>query len=647
MPINTNLLIAAPMLQDYLVDDVSGLPLSAGVVTMYHDNARTILKNWYYQSGSPGAYTYITLPNPMTLSSVGTIVDNNGNDTIPFYYPYSESDDTLADPYYVTVDNSNGQRQFVRQNFPFIPESGTPGSEVETLDSYVLNNTFWNNIGTANFTSGGAASTFVFNGVTFYYQTIAPSNHDGFSYPDIIFAKNSNDAVDTITFPKFPLGSEVLQNTLTPEYYMNVQCTSAGSDTSKYVSFPISLHIQNLSGAGATLVFWAQNAGGSNNVLIPAIMQYLGSGVISPTPIPLQTIPLTNSWQQYTIQFAFPSALGAVIAGSPADDAYYLLFEFPTSETFNINIAKPELYLGTTVATNSFETYDQVDAIVNSPRTGDVRTSLNAFVPFGWVPANDGTIGDAKSNATTYGGNNTFPLYNLLWNIADAYDSGSNSNPICQMYTSAGAATNFGSTAIGDYNAHKALALTRQFGKVMLGTIPLDEMLSNQSTTFTASSSGGLAITAANNVSYFNGMPIVFSTVTGTLPTGVVANAVYYVANFNGTTAFNVATSFANALAGTVISYTNAGTAPNIVSAAIVGSSEGEYAHTQLSAELAAHTHPPLSPATSYVMNSSGGSGLSGSGGVNVGFATTGSSGSSSPFNVTQPGTFLNIYFKL
>src|SRR5271155_5775489 len=104
MPINTDLLIAAPILQDALVDR-DGTPMSAGTVTCYQDNSRTTLKNWYYQSGTPGNYTYITLPNPLTLSAAGTICDGNGVDTIPFFYPYSELDDEVFQPYYITIIN--------------------------------------------------------------------------------------------------------------------------------------------------------------------------------------------------------------------------------------------------------------------------------------------------------------------------------------------------------------------------------------------------------------------------------------------------------------------------------------------------------------------------------------------------------------
>src|SRR5271163_2202471 len=89
-----NKLVAAPMLQDSFVDK-DGTPMSGGTITCYHDNSRTTLKNWYYQSGTPGAYTYITLPNPLTLSAAGTICDINGVDTIPFFYPWSETDETV------------------------------------------------------------------------------------------------------------------------------------------------------------------------------------------------------------------------------------------------------------------------------------------------------------------------------------------------------------------------------------------------------------------------------------------------------------------------------------------------------------------------------------------------------------------------
>jgi hypothetical protein len=147
MTINPSLLIAAPMLQDYLVDKDSGKPLSNGVVSLYKDEARSFYKNWYYQTGTPGAYTFIPLDNPLHLSNAGTIQDPNGNDVIPYYYPYQENNENIPETYYVTVYSSdrNGHRahlQFTRENFPYNPTAISPISTNPTFRNYILNNVY-------------------------------------------------------------------------------------------------------------------------------------------------------------------------------------------------------------------------------------------------------------------------------------------------------------------------------------------------------------------------------------------------------------------------------------------------------------------------------------------------------------------------
>jgi len=76
------------------------------------------------------------------------------------------------------------------------------------------------------------------------------------------------------------------------------------------------------------------------------------------------------------------------------------------------------------------------------------------------------------------------------------------------------------------------------------------------SNTFTASSSSGLLLTYTND---FNTFTKVRFTTTTTLPTGLAINTDYWLVRVSTTTA-RVATSFENALAGTVIAYTDAGT---------------------------------------------------------------------------------------
>jgi len=74
--------------------------------------------------------------------------------------------------------------------------------------------------------------------------------------------------------------------------------------------------------------------------------------------------------------------------------------------------------------------------------------------------------------------------------------------------------------------------------------------------TFTASSSSGLLLTYANDWQNFSKVRF---TTTGTLPTGLSLATDYWLVRVSATTA-RVATSYANAIAGTVIAFTDAGT---------------------------------------------------------------------------------------
>lgn len=655
MPINTKLLVSAAMLQDYFVDNATGLPMADGTITMYQDNSRTTLKNWYYQTGVPGNYTYITLPNPMILSGVGTIQDGNGNDVIPFYYPYDENDPSIPQAYYVVVENSNGQSQFTRQNFPFITQAGSvPTGSEDTNKNLIVNNVFWRNIGSLNATTLTNSTTI--NGSQIFYATLAPSQHDGFTMSDIQFFKNANGATDTITFFEFVPPStgttfpdQILQNDVTPEFYLNVDCSAAGTETTKYIQIPLSLHVKSLSGyPNGTVTIQAMAVPGSSNGQITVgIFQYLGSGVTSPITVPAQTIPLGNSWQKYPVNIPIPTAANLTL-GQGGDDALYLQIGYPSADTCNINIAVPSFYLSESVPIDDFQTYDEVNAIVSSPRTGDVRTSMNSFSPFGWVPMNDGTIGSSSSNATTRANTDTWPLYNLLWNLAKPYDTGSNFNAIIQLYNSSGSNINYGSTAIGDFTANNRMHLPITLGRVILGGAPISSLLNFAKTTFNAANAGGnLGITTDTSVNYFNGMPIVFTNSGGALPGGLAANAVYYVATFSGGVSFTVATTFANAMAGTVLPFVSTGTGTQTVSGFVNGTTEGEYGHVQLLNEMIDHTHN--SPGGSNFV-CGGASAVFGGGGLgSLQPMTDGVTniGAQTAFNVTQPGVFYNIFMKL
>jgi hypothetical protein len=89
--------------------------------------------------------------------------------------------------------------------------------------------------------------------------------------------------------------------------------------------------------------------------------------------------------------------------------------------------------------------------------------------------------------------------------------------------------------------------------------------------TFTASSSSGLLLTYANDWTSFSKVRF---TTSGTLPTGLALNTDYWLVRVSATTA-RVSTSFANAIAGTVIAFTDAGSGTHTLTARLPRYSTG------------------------------------------------------------------------
>lgn len=687
MAILPELLVASPTLQDFLIGK-DALPLAAGVVTCYHDNSRTTLKNWYYQSGTPARYTWIALPNPLTLSAAGTIQNANGDDVIPFFYPWFLADDGIQayDPYYITVYDSNGELQFTRAFFPFDANQVNPNpptQDIFTLENLLINNRFWRNVGTLNAgtlspnpTSGinyinAGNFGFSYNNTpipgpglppNYYYATLAPSQNDGFSMPDFNYIKNAQGGAETISFKTFPATtSPALGGDVMPEFYIEHVCGTQDTGVSiKVYQFPISLHLKTLAGQQASVSIQARSNTGGTPLKI-SLYKFQGSGNTSMQGVPFGVFPLTTGWLRHQANFEFPG--DNLTTSSTGDDAWYLQIGMPVEAgPFEIDFTLPSVYLNPSsdIPTNSFESYDVIDTIISKPRTGDLRIGVNQFYPYGWVPMNNGTIGNtlAVPFAPTARNNiDTWPLFNLIWNLFAAYSTGNSTsaglNPIAPMYLTGAAATQVGygpgvttpTTALSDWNDGKQLSLTRSMGQVMLGTVPLTALLSTYTSTFTASSSGGLLITIPAGMTIFRGMPVYVSNVGGTLPDNLFANTIYYItadASFTATT-FHLSFTFQTAMAGTPQVVAGAlGTPVNSISSWLSGTVEGEYAHSQLVPELAAHHHTYSLP---------GGSSLQG--GANVQHSNvladtlTSDTGNSVPFNVTQPGTFNNIYIKL
>lgn len=465
--INPAFLIAADVLQQPFVDK-AGIPMANGTITCYANNNRTTLKNWYYQSDTPGLPTYITLPNPLTLSSAGTICTVNGTDVIPFYYPVNEIDNATPELYYIVIQNQFGTNTITRAFFPYESVTEPNILPVATLENYIINNRFWRNIGAISLTSGSALPNFgkaYASSGTAYYFTVAPSQHDGFSMPDINYIKNNISCSESISILPLPNNSTIGAD-IAPEFYINHNCTAQGTgEVFKVYQFPISLHLNSINNALFTVTLQGQCVSGANEIKVN-LYNFYGTGNASSfaSPIGTGTIQLNSTWQKWTLESIFPGAVNIPSSGYTYDDAYYLQIGMPINASCNINIALPSLYLSTDIPTNDFSTYDQIDSVVGTPRTGDVRVTLNNFgggiYPNGWLPMLNGTIGQAGSGANIFASSQTWPLYNLIWTAV--------SNPSANAY--APVTGGLGGSALADFNALKTMYLTAGLGQVFAGT---------------------------------------------------------------------------------------------------------------------------------------------------------------------------------
>jgi hypothetical protein len=609
--------------------DVYGVPLGGGYV-VFLDSLNPTQQKLVFQDGAGNfPWPTSTVPN---VGSQGVLIDANGT-AGPFFFEFDTSNpDSLYDIYWYDL---NG----VQQGDPildFTPPGGSGGSTTEIFEvkNLIDNGVFYRNAGTVSPVPA--------------FQKLAPSNHAGLAAttsnagPDIIFFKGNTSATDTISFPALTPGQ--LSPDITPTNCFNYACTGAGSSESmKIVQFPINAKIQNLSNQTVSCSIWAQSSSGSQ--ITVQGMQFYGDGagahanvISNPT-----ALTLTNSWAQYTFSITFGNISGNTI-GSCGNDGTFLQVELPINTTCNISLVKPEMFLGSNpIPLQDFQTYDDIESKVNSPRTGDIRTSMNSHYFWGWVPMNDGTIGDAASNATTRANVDTFPLFNEIWTKMQS------NQQYAPMYNSSGASTAYGASAIADFTANNQLALTKGLGQVFGGTSPLVAPAQTYTVVYTTSTS---IMTATNSMFFPTGTPVILANSGGGAPTGLTVGQVYY-SIYQSATTIQLATTLANALAGTPVTFSSNGTGTNTVQvfADVMGSYYGE--RQAVGAHFHTSIHAALFSPNDQVVSSSSGGAISGNvvsptsqttGGTNA--WTTGTNANSQEYNL-QPTTWLNVYLKL
>lgn len=200
-------------------------------------------------------------------------------------------------------------------------------------------------------------------------------------------------------------------------------------------------------------------------------------------------------------------------------------------------------------------------------------------------------------------------------------------------------ATLFGiiSTTYGAGNGSTTFNLPDMRGRAVIGV-----GTGTKVATFASRASNVITVTGLSNASnneFQTGQAVLYSAPSGAM-TGLTHNTTYYLIR-TGNLTFSLATSLANAQAGTVISLSSDGTGTQTftktLTARTLADTGGEENHAMSSSELLAHTHSNAFAGGNGYLNSPAGSYAQG---------TSGSTGGNAAMNIMQPFIVLNYIIK-
>lgn len=317
--------IPSTYFQEALLDKATGEPLAAGIVTFYQDQARTELKPMYRITGTPPNYTYVELPNPLTLSSIGTIQDGSGNDVVPYYYPYD--DEGNIELYYITIVNSGAVAQFTREGQPNV--AVTNGEEDQFIN-YITNGQFiaHNSIAETPTREEGE--------ITEELTNVAPGAWYFKQDP-------TSTADDFVFFNRF--GSPTTNPPDSPRYEIQITCTSPDvGDAFKW----FSVRFRNVNTFESDIQQYTISFSGKSATatqISTLVNKNFGTGGSGDVEDPLQNINLTTDYKIYNIPVIFGDNAGKTL-GDIDDDYIEVVIALPTSAVFDVQFTNFVLTIG-------------------------------------------------------------------------------------------------------------------------------------------------------------------------------------------------------------------------------------------------------------------------------------------------------------
>lgn len=365
--------LISPSLEELFRDKDTGAPLRNGVIYFWQDDARTIPKLVYKQTGSPPDYTYVALPNPLELSSIGTTQDpNTGDDIKIFYHPYDT--DGNIQLYFIEVYSEGGKTtgvfQWSREGWP--PGLSASQSGATDLTNYIPNGQFLihNEIPADGTLEAGEIREPV---------TIIAQGGWSFNRPE------ASSATDIVTFEALASTTNPSGN---PRFAVQVNCQIPSSgDTVKDLRVKFTDVNKFASDDDQYTFAMTGESLGTGSVTVELILIKSFDGTAE-DETPIDTLVITNAFRMInSAPFVFGINTGEVIT---ADSYVQLAIRFPTAAAFNVQITDTILTLGAVT-------------ITDFPPTTDATFKDDSI--FGWVdlPAADGSDLYLMPMLTKYG----------------------------------------------------------------------------------------------------------------------------------------------------------------------------------------------------------------------------------------------------
>lgn len=300
------LYIIASDLQEFFIDKDTGLPMANGTLTFFRDNSRTTPKTVYELTGTPPNYSYTALPNPLYLSSVGTVMDSGGNDVVIYYYPWDQFGN--LDLYYVVCANAGSIEQFTRQGWPNITAENDTTQTSEAIENQIANPQF-----TQNFLNVGVAATYTVSSASSQVFEFAPDWNFIISGTGTVIVQVIAVAGDAniLTSPPYVLDVNVSSGItacyLTQRFYNNSGLWASTATNEVFLSGYMVAINENVGTTGLSM-FYNPSSGGTPVQIVNAAFDNTGYVALTGTtadPIPLSTDVNTGSAGYTDIYIAF------------------------------------------------------------------------------------------------------------------------------------------------------------------------------------------------------------------------------------------------------------------------------------------------------------------------------------------------------